>query len=86
MLEFTKENRNIRFVPKDIIKVLLEKYPDINKSTVRCQLIQHCVNHTSRKHYASGQEDFYFWEDGVYRIYDEENDGSWDWQGNPINL
>lgn len=59
---------------------------NINKTTVRCQLIQHCVNHSSRKHYASGQEDFYFYEDGSYRLYNKENDGSWDWQGKPIGL
>lgn len=84
VLAFTNGDKTITFTPKDIIKSLMKKYPNVNKSTVRCQLIMDCVNHTSRKHYPSGQQDYYFLDNGSYRLYDSEKDGKWDWEGKPI--
>ena len=85
VIAFTNGNKAETFTPKDIIKSLIERYPNVNKSTVRCQLIQDCVNHTSRKHYPSGQQDYYFLVDnGSYRLYDSDKDGKWDWEGKPI--
>lgn len=82
VLEFVGSNPSRIFSPKDIIRTLVPKYPDINISTIRCQLIQDCVNHTSRKHYPGGQSDHYYLLDkGIYRLYDPESDGKWDWQG-----
>ncbi|MEW6696281.1 MAG: DUF7669 domain-containing protein [Bacillota bacterium] len=53
--DITKGNKNVIFSPNDVIQRLKIKYQDINISTIRCQIIQDCVNHTSRKHYPSGQ-------------------------------
>lgn len=84
VLEVTNGNENTTFTNKDVIRALLQKYPETNTTTVRCQIIQDCVNHTSRKHYPSGQKDLYFKEGNVYRLYVEERDGKWDWEGNRI--
>ncbi len=84
VLLFTKEDKTIIFTPKDIINALIVNYPNVNKLTVRCQMIADCVNHTSRKHYPSGQQDYYFSDNGSYRLYDPEKDGKWDWEGKPI--
>jgi len=85
VLDFTNNDKTKTFSPKDIIKFLLETYPDINTSTIRCQIIQDCVNHTSRRHYPSGQQDLYYRVDkGIYRIYDPNNDGKWNWEGKSL--
>lgn len=84
VIDFTKGNKTVIFAPKDIIKSLIDKYPNVNKTTVRCQLIMDCVNHTSRKHYPSGQQDYYFLDNGSYRLYDSDKDGKWDWEGKLI--
>ena len=82
ILEFVNNDKMKTFVPKDIIQLLIVKYPDINTSTIRCQIIQDCVNHTSRKHYPGGQQDHYFIiSKGIYRLYNPDNDGKWDWEG-----
>ncbi len=73
------------FTSVDVYSELIKEYPEINQSTVRCQVIQDCVNHTSRRHYPSGQRDLYFRiNKGKYRLYNPENDGKWDWQGKEI--
>lgn len=84
VMDFTKGNKTVTFAPKDIIKSLIDKYPNVNKTTVRCQLIMDCVNHTSRKHYPSGQQDYYFLDNSSYRLYDSDKDGKWDWEGKSI--
>lgn len=84
VLEVTNGNENTTIANKDVIRALLQKYPETNTTTVRCQIIQDCVKHTSRKHYPSGQKDLYFKEGNVYRLYVEERDGKWDWEGNRI--
>lgn len=74
------------FKPIEIIKEVEKKYPSVNKSTVRCQLIQDCVNHTSRKHYPNGQRDLYFLvSKGNYRLYNKNTDGVWNFKGECIN-
>lgn len=73
------------FTTGEIYNELIKEYPEIKKNTVGCQIIQDCVNHTSRKHYPSGQRDLYFRSDkGKFRLFDAETDGKWDWQGNKI--
>ena len=53
---------------------------------VRCQLIQDCVNHSSRKHYLSGQKDYYYLEEkGKYRLYNSSTDGKWNKYGEKIS-
>ena len=73
------------FSPTDVYKELIKTYPDINRSSVSGQIIQDCVNHSSRKHYPSGQQDFYFRIDkGKFRLYDSSKDGKWDSKGEKI--
>lgn len=82
----TGGNKEAIFTVSDVYNELVKDYPDINKGTLRCHIIQNCVNHTSRKHYPSGQRDLYFLvEKGKFRLYDPEKDGKWDWQGNRID-
>jgi hypothetical protein len=70
------------FSPADVYKLLVKEYPEINRSSVGCQVIQDCVNHTSRKHYPGGQQDLYYKIDkGVFRLYNPEEDGKWDSEG-----
>lgn len=81
----TNKSKDKKFTPKEVISFILQKYPNFNISTARCQLIQDCVNHTSRKHYKSGQQDLYYLVGkGVYRLYDEKTDGKWNWEGKRI--
>ncbi|WP_449866994.1 DUF7669 domain-containing protein [Niallia endozanthoxylica] len=64
---------------------MIKEYPDINRNIVGCQLIQDCVNHTSRKHYPSDQQDLYYLEGkGKYRLYDSSTDGKWTWEEKQI--
>ncbi len=84
VLLFTNQNKKVFFTPKEIINDLIIKYPNVNKTTIRCQLIMDCVNHTSRKHYPSGQQDYYYVDNGSYRLYDSNIDGKWDWEGKPV--
>ncbi|PMC34566.1 hypothetical protein CJ195_22395 [Bacillus sp. UMB0899] len=85
VLNFTKQDPKKAFAPVDIYNEIIKEYPDINRSTVGCQLIQDCVNHTSRKHYPSGQQDLYYLESkGRYRLYSASSDGKWTWQGKQI--
>ena len=73
------------FSPVDVIKISKVKHPNINDNTVRCQLIQDCVNHNSRKHYLNGQRDYYYWvEKGKYRLYNPSTDGQWDKYGKKV--
>ena len=73
------------FSPADVYRLLVKDYPDINRSSVGCQVIQDCVNHTSRKHYPGGQQDLYYRIDkGIFRLYNLEEDGKWDAEGKKI--
>ncbi|WP_066174424.1 DUF7669 domain-containing protein [Bacillus marinisedimentorum] len=75
------------FTPAAVYREIAKEYPDINPTTVRCQLIADCVNHTSRKHYPSGQKDLYYLvSKGNYRKYDPQRDGEWNWKGEPVNI
>ena len=72
-LELTKGEHSHVFAPKEVTEAVLKKYPTFNRSTVGCQIISDCVNHTSRHHYPGG-EDRYWWVDwGKYRLYDGES-------------
>lgn len=74
------------FSPADVYNEVVKDYPDVNPNTVRCQIIQDCVNHTSRKHYPSGQQDLYYRIDkGKFRLYDPETDGKWDFKGERLD-
>ena len=69
--EFTKGDVNVEFAPKEIVKRVLEKYPDFNRSTVTTQLGAACPNHGGfRGNYK------YYWKIGTgrYRLYDPERD------------
>ena len=72
--ELTQGNKDVTFAPKDVTTVILKKYPNFNRSTVGCQIISDCVNHSSR-HYYPGGDDRYWWiEKGKYRLYNSERD------------
>lgn len=62
------------FTPKEVIARILEKEPNFNKSTARCQLIADCVNHTSRHHYPGGDDKYWWISKGKYRLYNPERD------------
>lgn len=72
--EFTLEDKNKVFSPKDISQVILQKHPSFNKNTVSCQIMSDSVNHTSRHHYPGGKDLYWWLEKGKYRIYDKEKD------------
>lgn len=77
-------NRSIdaEFSPKDVVEEISKEHPGFNMSTARCQLIQDCVNHNSRKHYRGGQMDYYYLiGKGRYRLYNSERDGRWNSEG-----
>jgi hypothetical protein len=86
ILKITEGQKTSTFSPVDVYNELVKEYPEINSNTVRCQIIQDCVNHTSRKHYPSGQQDYYYRIDkGLFRLYDPEKDGQWNFKGERIN-
>ena len=85
VMSYTKGNKNKTFAPKDIINSLIVSYPNVNKATIRCQLVKDCVNHTSRKCYPGGQQDCYFHENNLFRLYNKDKDGEWDWEGKPVD-
>lgn len=84
--KITGDNYSNTFSPPDVYKLLAKEYPEIKSSSVRCQIIQDCVNHSSRKHYPGRQQDLYYTVDkGVYRLYNSEKDGKWDSEGKMID-
>ena len=62
------------FAPKEVTTLIIEKYPNFNSSTVNCQIISDCVNHTSRHHYSGGSDRYWWVSKGKYRLYDPEKD------------
>jgi hypothetical protein len=72
--KLTSGDKKRIFSPKDISKIILEKYPDFNKTTIRCQIISDCVGHTSRHHYPGGEDRYWNVEKGKYRLFDPEKD------------
>jgi len=73
------------FAIRDVDKMLVAKFPTINTSSVNCRIMQDCVNHGSRRHWPSGQKDYYYLiEKGKYRLYDSSTDGKWNWEGRKI--
>lgn len=83
--KITGRRKDAVFTPADVLCELVKQYPDINQSSVRCQIIEDCVNHTSRKHYPGGQRDLYYRiGKGQFRLYNPESDGKWNWEGKKI--
>lgn len=72
--ELTQGQKDYSFSPKDIAQIILNKHPTFNKSTIGCQIISDCVNHTSRHHYPGGEDRYWWIEKGKYRLFDSEND------------
>ncbi len=86
VMRITGGDKIANFTSADVYNELIKQYPDINSNTVRCQIIQDCVNHSSRKHYPSGQQDNYYRIDkGLFRLYDPEKDGKWNFKGERID-
>ena len=87
VMKITSGDKTATFSPADVYNELIQEYPDINSNTVRCQIIQDCVNHTSRKHYPSGQQDNYYRIDkGRFRLYDLEKDDQWNYKGERVDV
>ena len=72
--EVTGRDEDHVFSPKDVSDNILKKYPTFNKSTVGCQIISDCVNHTSRHHYPGGSDRYWWIEKGKYRLYVPDKD------------
>jgi hypothetical protein len=72
--ELTQGNKDFVFAPKDVIAVILKKYPNFNRSSVRCRIISDCVGHTSRHYYPGGDDRYWRIEKGKYCLYDPERD------------
>jgi hypothetical protein len=72
----TVASRKENFAPKDVVAEVLARFPDFNKSTVGCQIISDCVNHTSRHHYPGGEDRYWWLEKGKYQLYDPRTHGS----------
>jgi hypothetical protein len=72
--ELTGGDKNYIFSPKEVAQVVLSHYHDFNKSTVGCQIISDCVNHTSRHHYPGGEDRYWWVEKGKYRLFDPNED------------
>jgi hypothetical protein len=64
------------FAPKDVAAEVLSRFPEFNKSTVGCQIISDCVNHTSRHHYPGGDDRYWWVEKGQYQLYYPQKHGS----------
>ena len=60
---------------REIIALILEKYPDFKKSTVTAQLGAACPNHGAFRWHSGKYK--YYWKVGTgkYRLYDPESDG-----------
>ncbi|MCB5187489.1 hypothetical protein LG200_05645 [Methylobacillus caricis] len=67
-------NHDFVFSPKDIISYLSTAYPDVNKSTIRCQIASDCVNHPSRHHWPGGIDRYWQIQKGKYRLYNQLDD------------
>ena len=84
--QITKGDYSTVFAAAEVYKEIIKRYPDINRYTVGAQIMQDCVNHTSRKHYPSGQRDLYFLiEKGKFRLYNQATDGKWNSKGEKIS-
>jgi len=62
--------RSASFAPRDVCEEVLAAHPGFNKSTVGCQIIADCVNHSSRHHYPGGEHRYWWVEKGCYELYD----------------
>jgi hypothetical protein len=72
--ELTQGDKQRMFSPKEVADNILRTYPTFNKSTVGCQIISDCVNHTSRHHYPGGEDRYWWLGAGKYRLYDPLQD------------
>ena len=72
--ELTTGDLNVDFALKEVRELILEKYPDFNRSTADCQLYSDCVNHPSRHHYPGGTDRYWRVSTGRYRLYDPKRD------------
>ena len=72
--ELTTGDINVDFALREVRDLILEKYPDFNRSTADCQLYSDCVNHPSRHHYPGGTDRYWRVSTGRYRLYDPAKD------------
>jgi len=68
--ELTGGHKEYIFSPNEVSEIILKKYPDFNKTTIRCQIISDCVGHSSRHHYPGGEDRYWNVEKGKYRLFD----------------
>ena len=76
--ELTQDKTDVEFTIKEVISTIHKTEPSFKSSTVRAQITQDCVNHTSRHHHVSAKstKHNYYWRPskGIYRLYDPDKD------------
>lgn len=72
--EITRTDPEYVFSPREARQLILDKYPNFNKTTVGCQIISDCVNHSSRQYYPGGEDRYWWVEKGKYRLYRPDTD------------
>ena len=72
--KITKTDPDYVFSPKEVSQLILGIYPNFNETTVGCQIISDCVNHSSRHHYPGGEDRYWWIEKGRYGLYRPETD------------
>ena len=74
--ELTKGDFNVEFTQKEVLDVILKKYPHFNEHTLRRQMGEGRVNDPAPNHRSVVNPDGKYWwvRKGVYRLYDPEKD------------
>ena len=75
--EFTDGDPNAIFAPQDILRVVLEKHPDLKNKRVKSWVRAGCVNYRKRHIYPKAEDRYWQVKQlgrGKYRLYDPEKD------------
>ncbi|MDE0012233.1 MAG: hypothetical protein OXU36_13875 [Candidatus Poribacteria bacterium] len=72
--EFTDRDPNAIFAPVDILRVVLEKHPDLRNKRVRGWIRAGCVNYPERHTYPKAEDRYWQVARGKYRLYDPGKD------------
>jgi hypothetical protein len=78
VLEAAKELSLKTFAPRDIIKKVQEKNPNVKSVTIRCHVIGMSPNHPSSKHYPSTRKNhpsFNYLGNGRFELQRQTNTG-----------
>ncbi len=72
--EFTDRDPNAIFAPIDILRVILEKRPDLKNERMRDWIRAGCVNYPERHIYSKAEDRYWQVGRGKYRLYNPETD------------